>query len=146
MTIKLFRNFVKLVIVLDLGWFLAGIFLLKNLPPELAAYVDADMVERKVEGLRFFLFSSLEVFLLVCWFVNLIGIYRLRRRSRSRFLIIHGILLSFELIGGPSVVHPLVQALNDLSEIGHGLLIALMYWSPIAPHFNASRKEIANTE
>jgi hypothetical protein len=33
MTIKLFRNFVKLVIVLDLGWFLAGIFLLKNLPP-----------------------------------------------------------------------------------------------------------------
>jgi hypothetical protein len=145
MTIQLFRNILKVVIAVDAAWFIVARILLKSLPPELAAYVDADMAAHHSEGLKFFLFASFEVGLVVCWFVNLIGLYKLRSKSRLRFLIIHGTLFFLELFGGPSLAHPLVQVLNDLSEFGHGLLLALIFWSPIAIHFKESPKEILNT-
>jgi hypothetical protein len=144
MTIKLFRNIVRIAIAVDLTWLITGMILIKSLPPGLVAYVDTDMAARRSEGWQFFLYSSLEMFLVVCWFANLIGIYRLRPRSRTRYLIIQGILFCLELFGGPCVVNPLVQALSDLGEFGHGLLLALMFWSPVAEHFSASPTELTS--
>jgi len=141
MSIPQFRKILLVIIAVDIVWFVAGIALDHKLPPELVTYKVAAEAARASEGLWYHLISLVEFVLVVCWFANLIGLYKLRRKSRLRFLIIQIALLSLYVFAGPAVAHPLVAFLNDISELGHGLLLALIIWSPIATHFEASPEE-----
>jgi hypothetical protein len=138
MTTQIFRKIVLVIIAIDLAWFIIDIVLSHSLPPELVAYKVAADAARVSKGLWHNFQSLFEFILVICWFVNLIGLYKLRPKSRLRFLIIQIALFSLYVFAGPAVVHPLVEFLNDLSEFGHGLLLALIYWSPIAIHFGKS--------
>jgi hypothetical protein len=143
MTINQFRKILLAVIAVDACWFFITALLVHKLPPELVAYKNARDAARFSEGLRYQLFSLFEFFLVISWGVNFVGLYKLRPKSRPRFVMIHGIIYLLELSAGPEVMNSLVAFFYDLSELGHGLLLALIFWSPIAVYFKGDPKPVS---
>jgi hypothetical protein len=134
----------SLRILIAIEWLLVLIgvpiaFLLEpTLPPELRAFLTNE--NERSFGLSEILQLLAMLLSLTLWVAGSIGTFLLWRYGRPLYLaaIITGVgITSFV---GPSVVAPLASAFDEASQIVSGLVLGLLYFSPLRDRFRLRTK------
>ena len=77
--------------------------------------------------------------ILAAWVLGLIGAYRLKKLGRRLFVAAFGAGFAMVPAFGPYVVSGWALLFYHASLLLDGVLVALMYWSLLAEHFNDDR-------
>lgn len=131
------RTFRFILLLLTACLFLGGIDLVlsrRTLPPELQTYKHSVAAADRAGG-SLALEGALSGGFILAYLVAIIGLYRFWPFSRPLFVItiVVGFILSFSF--GPRVEARSVASFDDAISVLEGVVIALLYWSPIRERF-----------
>jgi len=133
-TIRTFRIILLLWATSPIGAVVSYILFRHTLPPDLLAYKHSVAVSHVASPLYPLSLGVASVFLLV-FIVSFIGLYRFSRFARPLFTIWLASAFVSVLFYGPRVETPPVAWFEDASTILGGIVLAVIYWSPLHEHF-----------
>lgn len=133
-------NFVRLLrqlIATEIGFVVlaagSGIWLSDTLPEQLQAYLSAQngAAWSSADSFTALVFVPLAGLLGAGW----IGLWKMKRWARAVYTTAWGLgLLTLPLLG-PSVAHGLEYALGDVATLVAGMILSLIWFSPLAERF-----------
>jgi hypothetical protein len=136
MTVRAFRRLLILSILMPLIGVFVSIATQDRLPEPLQDYAVSEQAATPsgvmVGGL----------IILAAWVAALVGVYRLRAFGRRLFVLALVASLAMTPMSGPSVDSGWSQLFYQASFVLDGLLLGLMYWSPLAEHFSGERQVV----
>ena len=130
MTIRIFRVIILLYVVSRISGFIACFAVRHSLPPELDAFKY-----HQLHSHSFHILGFLAIMLMIAKIFNLITLYQLRSFARVHFLVLVMLLIAFNLCCRIYIAQPVEILFDELSNILQGVILAILYWSPIAVHF-----------
>jgi hypothetical protein len=137
MSRKWFRFLLLLGWVICLGGLIVSYVEEPSLPPALREYLDSDVNEPLTswDFVVFFLLLSL----LIVGVVNTVGLYRFKPWARKLTLwgFVAGYAVTPILFREPAVITPLAETFFTLGNALSGFILALIYFSPVARHFES---------
>jgi hypothetical protein len=135
MTVRTFRRLLILSVVLPIVGALVSVATEHRLPSQLREYVAAQSAT---------LPSTVTLvgclILLGAWIAAVVGLYRLKPFGRRLFLLTLVVGLTLTPALGPYVDSGWGQLFYQATFVLDGLLVALMYWSPLAEQFSGGRE------
>jgi hypothetical protein len=135
MTVRAFRWLLVLSILMPLVGVFVSIATQDQLPDPLREYAVAEAAAMPSTGV---MVGGLII--LAVWIGALVGAYRLRQYGRRLFVLALVAGLAMTPISGPYVDSGWGQLFYQASFVLDGLLVALMYWSPLAERFSGERQ------
>ena len=89
------------------------------------------------EGPESPLYAAISLAVLVVWLAALVGLWHLRRWGRALYLAVAGVGVLGTLLVGGEAVSGLKDAMTSVCWLVTGVVIALVYWSPLADTFRS---------
>jgi len=130
-----FRRLVLLSVVLPVSGAVVSVVTEGMLPSQLREYAAAQAAALPSSGT---LVGCL--ILLSAWVAAVVGLYRLKPFGRWLFLLTLVVGLAVTPALGPYVDSGWGQSFYQATFVLDGLLVALMYWSPLAEQFSGGRQ------
>ena len=84
-----------------------------------------------------FLYVVVSGTVLVAWLVARVGLWGFRSWARALYLIVAGVGVVGTLLAGGEAASGLEAALSSVCWLVTGVIIALVYWSPLAATFRS---------
>ena len=129
-TLRVLVAFSFVVMLLSVPLYL---FSSSSLPPELRAYEAAQIKA----GLTWHDIAS--IVLGLGWLTAIVGLFFIWRPARLLFFVMLILDLVLTASGGPSVSGALTRALEDVNALLSGVILALIYFTPLKDEFTARR-------
>jgi len=131
------RTFRIILLLLIACMFLGGINVILSrhaLPPELQTYEHSVAAADRASG-RLALEGVISGGVILAYIVAIIGLYRFWSFARPLFVIVIIVGLILTLSFGPRIQTRPEASFDDAVSVLEGVVIALLYWSPIREKF-----------
>ena len=92
------------------------------------------------EGAESLLYMVISGAVLVFWLVALVGLWQFRNWARALYLTVAGVGVVGTLLAGGEATSGLVEAMSSVCWLVTGVIIALVYWSPLAMTFRSAAR------
>jgi hypothetical protein len=137
----------RLLIAAEIGFIVlatgAGVWSSDILPEQLQAYLSAESSHAwsSADSLKALIFVPILGLFVAGW----IGLWTMKTWSRAVYTMGWGFgLLSLPLLG-PSVTHRLEHTLGEIATLAAGMLLSLIWFSPLAERFRPTRPNPSST-
>lgn len=124
---------------------IAGMILVDTLPTILQDYIS--QIDNEYASGEFGILEIILAFAGILSVVVIIGIWQFKNWARHSYVALSIALLPFYYIDGPIIMNPLESLFNDFSFMIDGVLIYMMYLTPLSNEFKlkANKNEETNT-
>ena len=137
-TIRKFRFAVALLPTCFIGAIFCHILFRHSLPPELQAYKH-NVATDHANGPMFLWSLGFVIIYLLASTISVLGLYFFRPFARPLFVLCLVTGFVSILFYGPRVENRSVAWFEDVDTLLSGIVLALIYWSPIREHFTKQK-------
>jgi hypothetical protein len=139
-TVRTFRAILLLKLASVLLFMVFAIFLRNTLPHDLLTYQYSTYLELRSSGIIFILTIVFSLIYRIFSLVVFIALYLLRPFARPLFIVLIILSLVSQLISPAIIILPkTAMGIGTISTILDGIILAIIYWSPISEKFNAHK-------
>ena len=141
---KLFKILLLALYVVTIFSITAGEMLVNTLPNVLQDYIT--QIDNEYYSSEF---GTLDIVLILVGIFSItviIGMWKFKNWARHSYVILAIAFLPYYYIDGPVVMNPLESIFNDLAHMIDGILIYMMYMTPLSDEFKlkANKNEETN--
>jgi divalent metal cation (Fe/Co/Zn/Cd) transporter len=133
-TTRTFRMILLLLIACTLTSTISVVLSRHTLPPEIQSYKRAVVAEKRKSG-NLELRARIDIVVLLAYAIAIIGLFSLKPFARPLFTVVVVAMIIWSLSFGLRIEARLVAAFSDAGSLLDGIIIALLYWSPIREKF-----------
>ncbi|HIC43734.1 MAG TPA: hypothetical protein EYO73_05455 [Sulfurimonas sp.] len=110
-----------------------GIILVHTLPSVLQDYISK--IDNEFYSSAFGILDIFTIIIGIFAIAVIIGVWKFKNWARHSYVLFTIIFLPYYYIDGPIIMNPLEAIFNDLSLIIDGILICMMYMTPLSNEF-----------
>jgi len=130
---KLFKLLIFSLFLTSTFSIVAGNIFIDTLPIILQDYMM--QIDLEYDSKDFNLFDVIVILIGIFAIAALIGMWKFKNWARHSYVILAIVSLPYYYMDGPTVMNPLEAMFNDLSCMIDGILIYMMYMTPLTDKF-----------